>query len=332
MVASLKGSLKQTFNAMGAGSDEELQADVRNSFGIWTVDPIQVIANEIKREQKEELIAGEAEASLPVEQRDRNERANEETVVEKVYMQPEPQLVEQGKDHEDSQLRHRLELDRGDGAQAVGLMSTNAQLDEKHLSQQEKEKKERQFSNLLYRLYEQQKWLRQRISDMQIIIDDLNKQIDNHSRKIESIDKFSQDLRDGKVELDEDGYPLDQNYKTLVKEYEQKFRKKFDADASDVVTNLQLMKAQESKAADIKVIERDKTVEEQGSYIDMLNETENNIETLENGGDIDEKYAAAMIQEISSIQAEMELIKNKPIQAQEQSNQIIDMGFDTPTM
>ena len=57
MVVSLKGSLKQTFNTMGAGSDEELQADVRSSFGIWTVDPGQVIANEITREQKEEELA-----------------------------------------------------------------------------------------------------------------------------------------------------------------------------------------------------------------------------------------------------------------------------------
>ena len=154
MVASLKGSLKQTFNTMGAGSDEELQADVRSSFDIWAVDPGQVIANEITREQEEELTAGEADTNLHVEQRDRNEHVNEETMVEQAHKLPEPTEFEA---FENALEQKRIELDRGEGAQTAGLMSTNVQGGNEKLSLQEKEKKERQFNDILNRLQWQER-------------------------------------------------------------------------------------------------------------------------------------------------------------------------------
>ena len=283
MVASLKGSLKQTFNAIGAGSDKELQADVRSSFGIWTVDPGQVIANEITREQEEELTAGEADASLPVEQRDRNEQVNEKTVVEQAYELPEPTELEGENARQLETKKHNLSL-QPDGLEKAGLMqNSNAAVNTGYKSDIEKQRKEQQFQNLLIRLQEQRRGLIKQIGEIQQQIDKLNDEIGEHSRRAKLMEQFMEELREGKVKLDENGYPVNPQYAALAKEFEQRSKRKFDADDPELVIIMEGMKVGENRAIEIKGQERQDKIEEQEKYIDRLEQTDGYIKKLESG-------------------------------------------------
>ncbi len=159
MVTNLK-NLTQKFSA-AAGNEEEVKAEARNAFGIWTVDPEAEIANEVTRAEQEELTQGEAgvHETLHVTQRDRNEQVNRQ-----IQKEQEAEFIKQQGDKNRAleTKKHNLSLDP-DRLEAAGMIKTANAANKGYKSDIEKQRKERRFQNLLNRLEQQRRMWEERL-------------------------------------------------------------------------------------------------------------------------------------------------------------------------
>ena len=97
-------------------------------------------------------------------------------------------LNEDNKANEIEHKKHDLSL-QPDGLERAGYIETANVADKEANGEKDKEKKNRQFSDLLNRLDEQRRWLLLAIDELQIEIDKLNNDIDKHRNKIETLNR-----------------------------------------------------------------------------------------------------------------------------------------------
>lgn len=109
------------------------------------------------------------------------------------------------------------------GSEAVARIKTG-QDQNPVVDQQEKDKKDREFNNLLERLKEHRLWLLGMMDAIQDKIDGLTQKIEVCGRVIEAL----QDFKDGKIALGEDGYPANDKTREAIKDWERKNGKKWE--------------------------------------------------------------------------------------------------------
>lgn len=132
------------------------------------------------------------------------------------------------------------------GSEAVARIKTG-QDHNPITSQEQKDKKDREFNSLLERLKEHRLWLLGMMDAIQDKIDGLTQKIEDCSRVIEAL----QDFKDGKIALGEDGYPANDKAREAIKDWERKNGKKWEPGTEEGVAALDaIILSEDHKRAD----------------------------------------------------------------------------------
>ncbi|MDL5051490.1 hypothetical protein QQ054_36405 [Oscillatoria amoena NRMC-F 0135] len=199
------------------------------------------------------------------------------------------------------ELRHNLSM--GEGAQSAGLMPTGYE-SKAAFTEQQKQKREKDFANLLHQLHMARLQLMQELIDLQEAIEELTRKIEEKGRCIESIEEYLKDFsQSGKFSVGEDGYPEDFRLKTLIREWEKDNHKKWDcSDENEALEILNGIKSQQEAYKDefeVERVEKQKEWTVKNKQLEGIDETITQIE--QQGGDtITRDKTIALIESVSS--------------------------------
>lgn len=169
-----------------------------------------------------------------------------------------------------------------------GLRETNSAPDETTLSKnndQKRKQKDHEFTNLLIRLDDMRRWLRQEMNDIQERIYELNQEIDERGRQIDAMKTFMDALNEnGDQALDEDGYPkANQKAKETIQVWEQKNHKKLDLTSNGAQTDLLMImddlnqqKTQKADERDVQQVKWDRYNEQLEATDEMISQAARN--------------------------------------------------------
>lgn len=217
------------------------------------------------------------------------------------------------------------------GAHSIGRIVTGQDQSEK-LSPEQQRKKDKQFNELLTRLKEQRIWLLQQLEIIQKEIDELTIQIDEYSRNLEALKLYLNDFEEyGKFDIDEDGYPSDSRVKMLVKEWEKKNNKKWDASAEDADNTLHLIILEQETNMGTKVNERERLMDECQEYWDKIGDIENIVKQEAETGNVNIEEAKGNIEDIEAFKKRSELTSNEQAPSTTPPLGIMDLDLPTPS-
>lgn len=188
---------------------------------------------------------------------------------------------------------HQLQTDhnyslRGDIEESVGRIPTNAKQEHNaYSSLAKKEKTRRYLDHVLQLLEDARKAIIADIAQMQIELEIFIRDRDEVIDGKNTISKILNDLRDNdKLEVGEDGYPIDEKAKTAIKQWEQKTGEKFDANSPKAVEILRYilldLQHQESNL-DQKIEEKNNDIQNAN---ELLNELDSEIDIAKNKGNV----------------------------------------------
>lgn len=188
-------------------------------------------------------------------------------------------------------LRHNLSM--GEGAQSAGLMPTGYE-NKAAFTEQQKQKREKDFANLLHQLHIARLQLMQELIDLQEAIEELTRKIEEKGRYIESIDAYlKESIAAGKFQVADDGYPIDVRLRTLIKQWEKDNFRKWDcSDKNEVLEILNEIKSQQESYKNEFEVEREAKKIEWDSKNDQLssiNETISKLQQQVTDADLQEK-------------------------------------------
>jgi chromosome segregation ATPase len=169
------------------------------------------------------------------------------------------------------------------GAESIGRMADGSELAKKNLKVlNDKEKRARR--RILRQLEQHRRWLLETMEKIQDQIDELTAHMDEHARNIEVLEEAIEQYRiDGEFELDEDGYPMDERLKQLIKDYEAATSEIWDADADKAIEILRSILNGEQGQFELLSNERSKAQANWDELNEQYQATEENIHRHKNG-------------------------------------------------
>lgn len=186
-------------------------------------------------------------------------------------IQPEDKAQQNTLDKD--QIKH-LQLSQGGKAANAGLQNLNNAPDEvRGNTQQEKDKKDREFRNLLDRLKEHRLWLMGMMNQLQDDIDALTLKIEECGRVIDVLEDF----KNGKIALGDDGYPDNERARKAIKEWERKNGKKWEPGTEEGMAAIDTIILSETKERNEYIKQRSDKQTEWNRWNDEWNATDEMI-------------------------------------------------------
>ncbi len=258
-------SLTGKFNATNVTFDKEQTPDVENNINpmenIYAVDvpvmptPSQIAENpNLKQYIVPNVVVEDVPVYEPKEDKDRRPLTGNER---------------------QQQKSEELDLNQAkkeDGAYNVGRIVTGQDQNEV-VSQAQKDKKDREFNNLLQRLKDHRLWIMGIMNDIQDEIDQLTQDIEDCGRVIEAL----QDFKDGKIALGDDGYPANEHARKAIKEWEKKNNKKWDPSTQEGMDALDTIILSKTKDRNEFIKQRSDKQTEWNQWNDEWNATDEKI-------------------------------------------------------
>jgi hypothetical protein len=181
------------------------------------------------------------------------------------------------------ELCHNLSI--GEGAQSAGLMPTGYE-SKSAFTEQQKQKRKKDYANFLHQLHMARLQLMQELIDLQEAIEELTCKIEEKGRCIESIDAYlKESIAAGKFKVTEDGYPIDERLRDLIKQWEKDNLRKWDcSDENEALEILNSIKREQDAYKVGFEAEREERKVEWENKNDQLNSIDETISLIDQNG------------------------------------------------